>query len=134
MTSISQLVPNTHSLCYHPQHLAAYLLDDPPPPSSVAGCTCPLQDILIQGEGGAQILVEPDLAEHFEAALVQVRTVPVETRLIPLSQLRVAPPRKMAINSIEASLRLDAVASAGETGGRQQHGLAVQLRLGLARP
>jgi hypothetical protein len=26
---------------------------------------CP-QDILIQGEGGAQILVDPDLVEHFE--------------------------------------------------------------------
>jgi hypothetical protein len=29
----------------------------------VCGC---LQDILIQGEGGAQILVDPELAEHFE--------------------------------------------------------------------
>lgn len=72
------------------------------------------QDILIQGEGGAQILVEPDLAEHFESALTQVRTVPVETRVVPLSELRVAPPKKMAISSIEASLRLDAVASAGQ--------------------
>lgn len=67
----------------------------------------------MQGEGGAQILCEPDLAEHFEAALTQVRTVPVETRVIPLSELRVSPPKKMAISSIEASLRLDAVASAG---------------------
>jgi RNA-binding protein YlmH len=74
---------------------------------------CPAQDILIQGEGGAQILVEPELAEHFEASLTQVRSVPVETRVISLSELRVAPPKKMAINSIEASLRLDAVASAG---------------------
>lgn len=29
----------------------------------VCGC---LQDILIQGEGGAQILVDPELLEHFE--------------------------------------------------------------------
>lgn len=57
--------------------------------------------------------MEPDLAEHFEASLTQVRTVPVETRAIPLAELRVAPPKKMAISSIEASLRLDAVASAG---------------------
>lgn len=69
---------------------------------------------MIQGEGGAQILVEPDLAEHFEAALTQVRTVPVVTRVIALSELRVAPPKKQSISSIEASLRLDAVASAGE--------------------
>lgn len=72
---------------------------------------------MIQGEGGAQILVDPELEEHFCAALTQVRTVPVETRAVPLSELRVAPPKKMAISSIEASLRLDAVASAGEAGG-----------------
>jgi hypothetical protein len=76
-------------------------------------CPC-CQDILIQGEGGAQILVEPDLAEHFEATLTQVRTVPVVTRVIALSELRVPPPKKQAISSIETSLRLDAVASAGE--------------------
>jgi RNA-binding protein YlmH len=39
--------------------------------------------------------------------------VPVETRLVALSQLRVAPPRREEISSIEASMRLDAVASAG---------------------
>lgn len=72
------------------------------------------QDILIQGEGGAQILVEPELVEHFEAALTQVRSVPVVTRVISLRDLRVAPPKKQSISSIEASLRLDAVASAGD--------------------
>jgi RNA-binding protein YlmH len=46
--------------------------------------------------------------------------VPVETRVIPLSELRVAPPKKMAISSIEASLRLDAVASAGRCEGCTQ--------------
>lgn len=45
--------------------------------------------------------------------------MPVETRVIPLSQLRVAPPKKMAISSIEASLRLDAVASAGMNAHQQ---------------
>lgn len=47
------------------------------------------------------------------AASDQVRTVPVQTRLIPLSELRVPAPRREDISSIEASLRLDAVASAG---------------------
>eukprot|EP00878_Enallax_costatus_P021451 GHUV01022704.1.p1 GENE.GHUV01022704.1~~GHUV01022704.1.p1 ORF type:complete len:260 (+),score=77.30 GHUV01022704.1:247-1026(+) len=70
-------------------------------------------DVLIQGEGGAQILVEPGLVDHFEASLTKVRTVPVETRGVPLSQLRVAPPKREETNSIEASLRLDAVGSAG---------------------
>lgn len=31
-------------------------------------------DILVQGESGAQILVDPDLVEHFETSLVQVGT------------------------------------------------------------
>jgi hypothetical protein len=49
-----------------------------------------------------------------QASLTKVRSVPVETRVVPLSQLRVAPPRREEISSIEASMRLDAVASAGE--------------------
>lgn len=32
----------------------------------LAGSLACLQDILIQGEGGAQILVDPELVEHFE--------------------------------------------------------------------
>jgi RNA-binding protein YlmH len=44
---------------------------------------------------------------------LQVRTVPVTTRLVPLSELRVAAPRVDELTSIEASLRLDAIASAG---------------------
>ncbi|GIL70408.1 hypothetical protein Vretifemale_1174 [Volvox reticuliferus] len=70
-------------------------------------------DILIQGESGAQILVDPELVEHFEMSLVQVRTVPVEVHRIPLSELSVRPPRQEEISSVEASLRLDAIASAG---------------------
>ncbi|PNW74951.1 hypothetical protein CHLRE_12g502950v5 [Chlamydomonas reinhardtii] len=70
-------------------------------------------DILVQGESGAQILVDPDLVEHFETSLVQVRTVPVETRRIPLSELSVRPPRQEEFSSVEASMRLDAIASAG---------------------
>lgn len=65
-------------------------------------------------------MVDPELSEHFETSLTQVRTVPVETRVVPLSQLRVAPPRREETNSIEASLRLDAVASAGQ-GSMQWH-------------
>lgn len=82
--------------------------------SGTVVCVPLLQDILIQGEGGAQILVDPELVEHFEVSLTKVRTVPIEVSRVPLSQLRVAPPRKQETNSIEASLRLDAVASAGE--------------------
>jgi len=43
----------------------------------------------------------------------QVRTVPVRTAPIPLTSLKVAAPRVEEVSSIEASLRLDAIASAG---------------------
>ncbi|PSC68957.1 photosystem II S4 domain [Micractinium conductrix] len=70
-------------------------------------------DILVTGEQGAQILVAPHLVEHLEGALTQVRTVPVLASVIPLADLQVRAPRVEALSSVEASLRLDAVASAG---------------------
>lgn len=45
--------------------------------------------------------------------LLQVRTVTVQTRRIELAQLRVRAPKVDRVKSSEASLRLDAVASAG---------------------
>lgn len=44
---------------------------------------------------------------------MQVRSVTVETRVIPLSELRVPAPKTQEIATVEASLRLDAMASAG---------------------
>ncbi|PRW45323.1 photosystem II S4 domain [Chlorella sorokiniana] len=70
-------------------------------------------DIVVTGEQGCQILCSPALVEHLEAELTQVRTVPVQTQAISLSELQVRAPRIEEISSVEASLRLDAVASAG---------------------
>ncbi len=70
-------------------------------------------DILVLGERGAQALVVPDLVEFLSFSLVQVRTVPVKVRAIPLAELRVPAPRVKELATVEASLRLDAVASAG---------------------
>lgn len=70
-------------------------------------------DILVQGDLGAQILIIPSMVEHLESALTQVRTVPVKARQIPLTELRVPAPRVQEISSVEASLRLDAIGSAG---------------------
>lgn len=70
-------------------------------------------DILVLGERGAQALVVPELVNFLETNLVQVRTVPVKTRQIPLEELKVRPPKKKELTTVEASLRLDAVASAG---------------------
>ncbi|CAM9097727.1 unnamed protein product [Phaeothamnion confervicola] len=70
-------------------------------------------DILTQGERGAHVLVHPDVAAFLAASLTSVRTVTVKTSPIPLSELKVRRAIKKAVTSVEASLRLDAVGSAG---------------------
>jgi photosystem II S4 domain protein len=70
-------------------------------------------DILVLGERGAQVLVVPELLEFLELNLTQVRSVPVKTRAIELNELRVQPPKTKQMTTVEASLRLDAIASAG---------------------
>jgi photosystem II S4 domain protein len=70
-------------------------------------------DILVLGERGAQVIVAPEMAEFLEFHLTQVRTVPVKVRPIDLSELKIRPPQQKELTSVEASLRLDALASAG---------------------
>lgn len=70
-------------------------------------------DILVLGERGAQVLVVPELVEFLELNLTQVRSVPVKTRAIELNELRVQAPKTKQMTTVEASLRLDAIASAG---------------------
>lgn len=70
-------------------------------------------DILVQGERGAQAIVAPELIEFLSMSLTQVRSVPVKVRPITLDELKIREPKTKAITTVEASLRLDAVASAG---------------------
>ena len=70
-------------------------------------------DIIVLGERGAQVIVEPSLVDFLSSALTQVRSVPVKTSQIPLSELRVGEPKRKEITTVEASMRLDALASAG---------------------
>ncbi|MGJ3248226.1 MAG: photosystem II S4 domain protein [Elainellaceae cyanobacterium] len=70
-------------------------------------------DIIVLGERGAQVVVVPDLVEFLEMNVTQVRSVPVKTRHIDVSELKVREPRKKEMTTVEASLRLDAIASAG---------------------
>ena len=72
-----------------------------------------LGDVLILGERGAQALIVPELAEFLQLHLTQVRSVPVKTRSIDLGELKVPPPRTKSLTTVEASMRLDAIASAG---------------------
>ncbi|MBD2071874.1 photosystem II S4 domain protein [Leptolyngbya sp. FACHB-671] len=70
-------------------------------------------DIIVLGERGGQAIVVPELVAFLEMSLTQVRSVPVKTRQIDLSELKIREPKKKELTTVEASLRLDAVASAG---------------------
>lgn len=70
-------------------------------------------DIIVLGERGAHVLVVPELVQFLETNLVQVRSVPVKAQRIELSELKVRPPTTKEMTTVEASLRLDAIASHG---------------------
>ncbi|XP_020585677.1 uncharacterized protein LOC110027964 [Phalaenopsis equestris] len=70
-------------------------------------------DILLQGKQGAQVIVVPELVEFLTSALNKVGNVPVTCQQIPLLELKYEPPRTKSFTTIEASLRVDALASAG---------------------
>ncbi|MGV0105562.1 photosystem II S4 domain protein [Nostoc sp. DSM 114167] len=70
-------------------------------------------DVIVLGERGAQAIVTPELVEFLSMNLKQVRSVPVKTQQIELTELKVREPKKKELTTVEASLRLDAIASAG---------------------
>ncbi len=70
-------------------------------------------DVIVLGERGAQAIVVLELVEFLEMNLKQVRSVPVKTQRIDLSELKIREPKKKELTTVEASLRLDAIASAG---------------------
>ncbi len=70
-------------------------------------------DIIVLGERGAQAIIVPEMVEFLEMNLKQVRSVPVKTQPISLGELKVREPKKKEMTTVEASLRLDAIASAG---------------------
>jgi photosystem II S4 domain protein len=70
-------------------------------------------DILVLGERGAQAIVAPDIVEFLSFSLTQVRSVPVKATLIEFDQLHIREPKKKELTTVEASMRLDAIASAG---------------------
>ena len=70
-------------------------------------------DIIVLGERGAQAIVVPEMVEFLTTSLTQVRSVAVKTQQIELSELKIRPPKKKEMTTVEASMRLDAIASAG---------------------
>ncbi|KAG5551264.1 hypothetical protein RHGRI_009624 [Rhododendron griersonianum] len=71
-----------------------------------------LGDILVQVDG-AQILIVPELADFITSTLDKVGNVPVTCEKIPLLALEYKPPRTQTFKTVEPSLRVDAIASAG---------------------
>ncbi|WP_218081952.1 photosystem II S4 domain protein [Anthocerotibacter panamensis] len=70
-------------------------------------------DVLVLKDRGAQVLVVPEVAPSLELLLKSVRTVPVQVRSLSLELLEVRAPQIKELTTTEASLRVDAVASAG---------------------
>lgn len=70
-------------------------------------------DLIVLGDQGAQAIVIPEMVEYLEMHLTQVRSVPVKTRRIELAELKIREPKKKEMTTVEASMRLDAIASAG---------------------
>ncbi|CAA3023484.1 RNA-binding isoform X1 [Olea europaea subsp. europaea] len=72
-----------------------------------------LGDIILQGEKGAQVLVVPEIADFLISSLSKVRYVSVTCEKIPLLDIEYVPPSTKTLKTVEASLRFDAIASAG---------------------
>ncbi|MEB3169455.1 MAG: photosystem II S4 domain protein [Cyanobium sp.] len=91
-----------------------------------------LGDLWLRGDRGAQVVVAAGLAERLEGRQALLRSVPVRCERRPLAELR--PPRAMVsrdLTTVEASLRLDALASAGF--GLSRSRMAGLIRQGAVR-
>uniref|UniRef100_A0A0E0FT32 RNA-binding S4 domain-containing protein n=1 Tax=Oryza nivara TaxID=4536 RepID=A0A0E0FT32_ORYNI len=66
-----------------------------------------------QGERGAQVLVDPELVDYLTSTLEKVGKVGVSCTQIPLLALEYEPPRTKSFKTVESSLRVDALGSAG---------------------
>ena len=83
---------------------------------AILGCGIERQkvgDVNVLGEKGAQAIVVPELLEYLQIHFNQVRTVPVKINAIAIEELKIRIPQTKELTSTEASLRLDAIASAG---------------------
>ncbi|THU71540.1 hypothetical protein C4D60_Mb04t02500 [Musa balbisiana] len=70
-------------------------------------------DILLQGEKGSQVIVVPELTDFLMSTLDKVGNISVTCRPVPLLALEYEPPKTKTFRTVESSLRVDALASAG---------------------
>lgn len=89
-------------------------------------------DLWLRGDRGGQGLVDAALAARVEGLDGVVRTVPVRFSARPIAELQLPAPRlPKRLQSVEASLRLDAVGSAGF--GLSRSRMAERIRQGAVR-
>ena len=91
-----------------------------------------LGDIWLRGDRGGQLVLREAVAERLHGRTAQVRTVEVQLERAALEDLQLPAARSpRELSSVEASLRLDAVASAGF--GLSRNRMAEQIRAGAVR-
>lgn len=91
-----------------------------------------LGDIWLRGDRGAQLIAAAALAQRLDGQPGQVRSVPVRFEARPLDQLSLPVRRQpRSLTTVEASTRLDAVASAGF--GLSRSRMAALIRQGAVR-
>jgi photosystem II S4 domain protein len=91
-----------------------------------------LGDLWLRGDRGAQVVLAAELAARLDGREALLRSVPVRCERRPLGELHV--PRTAAardLTTVEASLRLDALASAGF--GLSRSKMAALIRQGAVR-
>jgi photosystem II S4 domain protein len=89
-------------------------------------------DLWLRGERGGQAVVGEELAQRLDGTTGRVRTVEVRFEARPIEQLQLpAARRSRPVTTVEASLRLDAVASAGF--GLSRSRMADLIRQGAVR-
>lgn len=91
-----------------------------------------LGDIWMRGDRGAQLILRQEVAEAWGGRTAQVRSVEISTEAVAVSALQLPASRTpKQLSSVEASLRLDAVASAGLGVSRSK--MADWIRAGAVR-
>lgn len=91
-----------------------------------------LGDIWLRGDRGAQLVLSQAAADRLHGRPALVRSVEVQLERIALDALQTPPTRSpRELSSVEASLRLDAVASAGF--GLSRNRMAELIRSGAVR-
>ncbi|MBM5799803.1 MAG: photosystem II S4 domain protein [Cyanobacteria bacterium K_DeepCast_35m_m2_023] len=73
-----------------------------------------LGDVWLRGDRGAQAIVLAGASPQLDGPAMTIRSVAVDVRTRPLAELQLPAPRQpRRLSTVEASLRLDAVGSAG---------------------